>query len=58
MKKQPKPEHFCNTCTNHYDEHNQGVNGFVLCRCIFSDFDKLLNADTCENHTKIMKLQK
>lgn len=59
MKKQQlKIEHFCGTCTNHYGEHNQGANGLILCKCIFSTEDKLLRHDSCNLHSQILKIQK
>jgi hypothetical protein len=52
---QPQREYFCKDCKLHFGEHSHPVkNGkfdttrFILCRCPYSEHDKLLNHENCK----------
>lgn len=49
MKEKPKQVYFCKNCLNHYNEHNEGINGKILCECKLDNLCHLLNSDFCKN---------
>lgn len=41
-----KQTFFCKDCSNHLNEHNDGANGKILCKCKFDEIDHLMNYES------------